>query len=106
MTNLDEMTLADLIEHQKEVAVMIKQRQKTEKAILVKKLEEISKEHGFDLNDILEVRMPKMSKKKAPVKYRDTINQMQTWTGKGRKPKWLVEALASGQVLEEMRVDE
>ena len=40
------------------------------------------------------------------MKYRDTINQMQTWTGRGRKPKWLVEALASGQVLEEMLVDE
>ena len=39
-----------------------------------------------------------------PVKYRNPADASHTWTGKGRKPGWLVEALASGKKLEEFAV--
>jgi DNA-binding protein H-NS len=38
------------------------------------------------------------------VKYRNPADESQTWTGKGRKPGWLVEAIASDKTLEEFAV--
>jgi DNA-binding protein H-NS len=40
----------------------------------------------------------------AKVKYRNPDNASQTWTGAGRKPTWIVEALASGKTLEDLRL--
>lgn len=52
---------------------------------------------------------PTASSKKAPkaaranpVRYQDGSGN--TWSGFGRKPKWFVEALASGQTAEALRV--
>ena len=39
-----------------------------------------------------------------PVKYRNPADASQTWTGKGRKPRWLVEQLAAGKRLEDFEV--
>jgi DNA-binding protein H-NS len=38
------------------------------------------------------------------VKYRNPDNASQTWAGTGRKPAWIVEALASGKTLEELTI--
>ena len=38
------------------------------------------------------------------VKYQNPDNPSQTWAGTGRKPAWIVEALASGKTLEELTI--
>jgi DNA-binding protein H-NS len=43
---------------------------------------------------------PKGSKS-AP-KYANPADPSQTWTGRGRKPNWLIEALNEGKSLEDM----
>lgn len=42
------------------------------------------------------------AKVKVPPKYRDAFGN--EWTGRGRQPKWLVEALASGHSLESLLI--
>ncbi|HXV36967.1 MAG TPA: H-NS histone family protein [Myxococcota bacterium] len=37
--------------------------------------------------------------------YRNPNNSSDTWTGKGRPPKWVRDALASGAQLEELAID-
>lgn len=39
-----------------------------------------------------------------PVKFRNPAEPNNTWTGQGRKPKWLVEKLAAGQAMEAFAV--
>lgn len=41
---------------------------------------------------------------KAPVKYRNPDNSAEQWTGRGRRPKWVVDALDSGKNLEDLSV--
>ncbi len=43
-------------------------------------------------------------RKKRSIKYRNTDNNEETWTGRGRKPTWLVDALASGRKLEDFAI--
>jgi DNA-binding protein H-NS len=39
-----------------------------------------------------------------PVKYKNPDNEFETWTGRGRKPTWLVVAMKSGKKLEDFEV--
>ncbi|AUC52460.1 MAG: H-NS histone family protein [Sagittula sp.] len=61
--------------------------------------EQAAKEYGFSLEDVMTAG-PKGSKS-AP-KYANPADPSQTWTGRGRKPNWLIEALNEGKSLEDM----
>jgi len=37
-------------------------------------------------------------------RYRDPADSGQTWTGRGRQPRWIAEALASGRSLDEFKI--
>ena len=39
-----------------------------------------------------------------PLKYKNPDNEVETWTGRGRKPTWLVVALGKGKKLEDFEV--
>jgi len=44
-------------------------------------------------------------RQKSPVKYRNPEEPEQTWTGRGKRPSWLREALDSGRTLEEFSIE-
>ena len=60
-----------------------------------KKLEDYAKEIGVDLNEV--VALKKVAKNVNPPKYRNPTDATQTWTGRGRKPKWILEAVDAGK---------
>lgn len=62
-----------------------------------------AKEHGFKLEE-LTGGAPKKSKATIPPKYRHPENPERTWTGRGRQPVWIKEALADGKSLEDFRI--
>jgi DNA-binding protein H-NS len=41
-----------------------------------------------------------------PVKYRNPANAHETWTGRGRKPKWLLEEINKGKKQEDFEIKE
>ncbi|MGM0517054.1 MAG: H-NS family nucleoid-associated regulatory protein [Pseudomonadota bacterium] len=46
----------------------------------------------------------KQQGKKLPPKYINPANPRQTWTGRGKRPNWLVDELKKGKQLEDFRV--
>ncbi|ERL56736.1 H-NS histone family protein [Psychrobacter aquaticus] len=64
--------------------------------------ETIAEESNATIEDILKAG-EKLEKKRS-IKYRNTDNKEETWTGRGRKPTWLVDALAAGQDLEDFAI--
>lgn len=64
--------------------------------------EKIAEESNSTIEEILKAG-EKLEKKRS-IKYRNTENSEETWTGRGRKPTWLVEALASGKNLEDFAI--
>ncbi|MEQ1428623.1 H-NS histone family protein, partial [Salmonella enterica] len=60
-----------------------------EKAALKQKLADLAKEQGFDLDEI--VGKGRRSGTVA-IKYRDPENSANTWTGRGRMPRWMAAA--------------
>lgn len=53
-------------------------------------------------------RLPRGSKKNkkatAAARYRNPANPDQTWAGRGKRPKWLAEALQNGHSLDEFLI--
>lgn len=64
--------------------------------------EQAVKEFGFSLDEVLTAG-PVKGSKGAP-KYANPDDASQTWTGRGRKPNWVNEALASGKTLEDLAI--
>jgi DNA-binding protein H-NS len=69
----------------------------------LEKLTAIAKEAGYDIYDLVGVRAKRRASagSKAPVKFRHPKNPQLTWAGRGKRPTWLNEFLASGGKLED-----
>jgi DNA-binding protein H-NS len=114
MKELEGMSLAQLRQVREEIDGLIERREQEERRALRQKLEGIAAEAGFSLADLLgnTAATPRGTKVKsaggdkrstvAP-KYRDPATGT-TWTGRGKKPKWVEAALASGKKLEDLAI--
>jgi DNA-binding protein H-NS len=64
-----------------------------------------AREMGYTLADLTGASSKKKKMASVP-KYRHPENADQTWTGKGRQPDWMKEALASGQSKDDFLIKE
>lgn len=96
--NLDAMTLSDLKQLQKDVAKAIATFEDRNKAEARNKVEAIAREMGFSLDELLGgVSKAKRTRNPAKAaKFQHPENPSMTWSGRGRKPKWFIDALDAG----------
>lgn len=66
--------------------------------------EEIAESCNSTIEEIL--KAGEQLEKKRSIKYRNPKDSSETWTGRGRKPTWLVNALEEGKQLEDFAVGE
>lgn len=99
---LKTMELVDLKKLQKEVDQAITTYEDRRKSEAIMAAEAAVKEFGFKLTDLVSVE--KGGKKPIAAKYKNPENPLETWTGRGRKPKWVSDALASGKKLEDLAI--
>lgn len=81
------------------------------KGELREKVVALLKGTGFTLADLFpRAGTASGSKRKSqgivPVRYRDPDNADNTWTGRGRQPTWLVNAIAAGKKVEDFALPE
>ena len=101
--NYDELTLEQLNEINKKSAAAIADFKNKRKKDAIQKATEIAKAAGFSsLNDMLAAQPAK--RQRANPKYRHPENFELTWTGRGRKPSWIIEAVESGKSLDDFAV--
>ena len=65
-------------------------------------VEQAAREFGFNLEELTGVK-PIRSGTVAP-KYANPDDPTMTWTGRGRKPRWINEHLAAGKELDDMLI--
>lgn len=110
--SLEGMTPAQLKELQKETERQM-QRIRGEKVKEVRDMiKEMAQENDLSIEEIIEPWAKKgknAGRKKrggtVPPKYRNPGNPSETWTGRGKKPAWVEEAIAAGQSLESMLIE-
>lgn len=102
---LDAMSFAQLRDLRDRVDAAMVAAQAAERQGLREKMEAMAAKAGLSLADVLGGKGSakggsKMKGSKVAVKYRNPKDAAQTWTGRGRKPIWLVDALKKGQKIE------
>ena len=98
--DLEKMSYAELAELRNQVDRMMVQKQNSERSALREKMTAMAKENGFDIRELLNGRKSK-GKGSVAVKYRDPKNPANTWTGRGRQPRWMAAATKGNKAKKE-----
>ena len=77
-----------------------------EKKAALEAVERAAAEHGFTLAELQGSTGGKIKtvKPKSPAKYRSPANAADTWSGRGRKPHWVLDLQKSGKNLEDFAI--
>lgn len=102
--NLDKMSLEELQALRKDVDAAIKGFETRRKKEALAAAQKAAAEHGFSLDEILGGKGASKSVTKGMPKYANPADPSQTWTGRGRKPNWVVSALESGKSLDDLAI--
>jgi DNA-binding protein H-NS len=100
--NVEDMALKDLLELEARVKKAIAVAKERERMEIKQKIEEMASSSGFSVNELFSGRSTK-GKTVAP-KYMNPDNKSETWTGRGRKPRWLSAKLDKGAKLEDFAI--
>ena len=105
--DLNAMSIAELKTLQRDVERAIASYEQRQLAAARAELEARAQELGFSLAQIVALEKGAAKRARAAVapKYRNPQNPAETWTGRGRKPRWLTVALTSvGAKLEDFAI--
>ena len=97
--SLDSMSFAELAQMQARIERLKVEKQDSERNELRQRIIGMAKEHGFEISDLFS--NGRNGKGSVAVKYRDPHNPENTWTGRGRMPRWLVAATKGGKAKRE-----
>jgi len=104
---LDHMSLSELQVLRARVDQEIDARRVQVRKEGLEKIKSIAAEYGLSVDELKQISSAAKSTGKrgtvAP-KYRDPANPENTWTGRGRKPKWVEEFTARGGQLEQITI--
>ena len=103
MVDLEKMSLEELKKLQKDVANEIKNFKDRDKKKKLAEVEAFARERGLNPADLSEL-VKRRTRKPAKPKYANPADPAQTWTGRGRRPRWIEEALAKGKTLDQMAI--
>ena len=98
-----ELSPGELKKMQKDVVKAISTSEDRQKAEARTKVEALARDLGYSLAELVgtETRSFRAS---AAAKYRHPENPALTWSGRGRKPHWFVEALEAGKTASDLAI--
>lgn len=98
-SNIESMSYAELAQMQARIERLKIEKQNTERTELRQRILAMVKEHGFEIQELF--GKARNGKGSVAVKYRDPQNPENTWTGRGRMPRWMVAATKGGKAKRE-----
>lgn len=102
--NLDRLTLEELKQLDRDLTKAISTHEARTKAAALAAVQEVAQAHGFKLADLLDAATTTArTKPAAPAKYRDPLSGKE-WSGRGRQPGWIKDALAAGRPMDDFAI--
>lgn len=98
ISGLEKMSYAELADMEAQIERLKIEKQNSERVALRQQLIDLAKERGFDIYDLFGKGGRKGS---VAIKFRDPKNPENTWTGRGRMPRWMVAATKGGKARKE-----
>lgn len=99
--NVDKLSLKELSDLQTRVERAINVAKDRERAEVKQKIAALAEHAGFSVGELFGGRG---RGKSAAAKYMNPDNRSETWTGRGRKPNWLVAKLGKGAKIDDFAV--
>lgn len=101
--DINTLSFKELKDLQSQVTKAISTFEDRKKKEALAELEEKARALGFSL---AELTGAVVSRKRAPAvpKYKNPANSSETWSGRGRKPRWFVAALQAGKSPNDMAI--
>lgn len=101
--NLDGLSLKDLRALQARLTKAIVSFKDRQRRAALAEVEELARAKGFTLSELTGLSAPR---KRAPAvaKYANPANKSDTWSGRGRKPRWFVSGLKAGKSPDDMAI--
>jgi DNA-binding protein H-NS len=94
--NVDKMSLKELVDLDHKIQKAIVATKERERAELKHKIAALAEDSGFSMSELFGGRTAVKGKSSGVAKYKNPDNHAETWTGRGRKPNWLVAKLGKG----------
>ena len=101
--DLDAMDFEELWTLHEQLIQILSEKITAEKRELERRLERLT---GAELNRAAEVNATKRKYPKVLPKYCNPLVPTERWSGRGKKPRWLVAALEAGRTLEDFKIDD
>lgn len=104
--NYDKMSLKELLDHETKLRKAISAARDNERNQLKQRVTAMLQNAGFTPGEIFGGAKGGKNGKgsKVAVKFRNKDNPEETWTGRGRQPKWLAAKLQKGAKLADFAV--
>jgi len=110
--DLKAMTTKELKKLLKDASKALETAEERLRREALKAAEKATAQFGYSLVELSDSHKPKATRKtkkakpkaKAKPKYRNPANPEQTWSGRGRKPLWINEALSSGADITDLEI--
>lgn len=102
--NLEEMSLPQLRDLRHQVDRAISSFEDRRKKEAMAELEAKAREMGFTLAELTGVGRKRRAGAVAVAKYANPADASQTWSGRGRRPQWVRDALDAGRDLSDLEV--
>ena len=105
--NVDKLSLKELIDLDVRVKKALAMARDRERMEIKKRVADLAETHGFSVAELFggaRGRGPGKTKSVGVAKYANPENKLDTWTGRGRKPNWVVERLKKGAKLADFEI--
>ena len=97
---------------QEELEALIQAASEQKKRKLREKIGEVrrkliatAKEEGYTIEELFGfAKGSEGTRKKVEPKYRNTANPDETWSGRGKRPRWMEAAIANGKTPDDFRI--
>ena len=101
--DLEALSLTELKKMQKDVTKAISTFEDRQKAEARAKVEAFARDLGYSLAELAGTDV-KTARATVPPKYRHPENPALTWSGRGRRPQWFVDALTGGTTAGDLEI--
>ena len=105
--DISDLSVEDLKRLQAEAEVLIANKKDQAVEDAYNQIVAIAQSVGFTVEELLEAgeqKRKKVTRKAVEPRYRNKNNSAETWTGRGKQPRWLVAELDKGAKLEDFLI--
>lgn len=108
--DLNQLTIEQLNDVIADAQRLIKAKKKAQLKTARAQLEKVAADFGYTLEELLAGKTTETeqvvvkTRKPVEIRYRNPANEAETWTGRGKQPRWLAAAIATGKSLQDFAV--